>query len=128
MTPSCHSTDNGMTTEDLLSERDRRIPGWLILDPDRVPEAWRDRASQMAWVPLLPIEADRILEEKSAEPDETDDPEFLRLVARGDAAGVIARRLSISTRSVHRRLARLRDSLGVASSAELAAELSRRGF
>lgn len=82
----------------------------------------------MAWVPLLPTEADQILEEKSAEPDATDDPEFLRLVARGDAAGVIARRLSISTRSVHRRLARLRDSLGVASSAELAAELSRRGF
>lgn len=112
-----------------MSEQDRRIPGWLILDPERVPEAWKDRVREMAWVPLLPSEAQRILEDGSAHPEPAaDDPEFLHLVARGDAAGVIARRLSISTRSVHRKLARLRDSLGVASSAELAAELSRRGF
>jgi hypothetical protein len=111
-----------------MNNGDRRIPGWLILDPEHVPEAWRDRAMHMAWVPLLPSEADEILAEGTARPVDMDDPEFLRLVARGDAAGIIARRLSISTRSVHRRLARLRDSLGVASSAELAAELSRRGF
>lgn len=110
-----------------MSEQERRIPGWLILEPEKVPEAWRERVTEMAWVPLLPEEALGILREGYAEPA-TDDTEFLRQVARGDAAGVIARRLSISTRSVHRRLARLRDSLGVASSAELAAELSRRGF
>ena len=105
------------------------MPGWLILDPDNVPEAWRDRARSMALVPLLPEEASQILEEGSTEPAvAAHDPEFLRLIARGESAGVIARRLALSTRSVHRRLARLRDSLSVASTAELAAELSRRGF
>ena len=111
-----------------MSDQESRIPGWLILDPDRVPEAWKDRAQQMAMVPLLPSEAEQVLEKGSAEPAITHDPEFLRLVARGEAAGTIARRLSISTRSVHRRLARLRDSVGAESSSELAAELSRRGF
>jgi DNA-binding CsgD family transcriptional regulator len=110
-----------------VTEQGRRIPGWLILEPDKVPDAWRDRVTEMAWVPLLPEEAEGILRDGSAEPATTD-TEFLRQVAQGDAPGVIARRLSISTRSVHRRLARLRDSLGVASSAELAAELARRGF
>ena len=112
-----------------MDEQDRRAPGWLILDPDQVPEVWRERARMMAWVPLLPEEAKQILEEGSAEPTvAAHDPEFLRLVAGGESAGVIARRLALSTRSVHRRLARLRDALSVSSTAELAAELSRRGF
>ena len=112
-----------------MDEREGHIPGWLILDPELVPEAWKERARPLAWVPLLPDEAAQILEEGSAEPAASaHDPEFLRLVARGEAAGVIARRLALSTRSVHRRLARLRDSIGVSSTAELAAELSRRGF
>ena len=112
-----------------MSDAQGRIPGWLILDPERVPDAWKDRAQQMALVPLLPSEAEQILDGGSAEPATVaSDPDFLRLVARGEAVGTIARRLSISTRSVHRRLARLRESVGAASSAELAAELSRRGF
>lgn len=115
--------------EELVSDRIGRIPGWLILDPDQVPDVWKDRVQPMAWVPLLPSEADQILEEGTAQPAmAAQDPEFLRLAARGGSPGEIAQRLSISTRSVHRRLARLRDSLGVASGAELAAELSRRGF
>ncbi len=112
-----------------MDEQDRRIPGWLILDPDDVPEVWKARVRTMAWVPLLPDEAQQILEEGSTEPAvAAHDPEFLRLVARGESAGIIARRLALSTRSVHRRLARLRDVLSVSSTAELAAELSRRGF
>lgn len=112
-----------------MDEQDRRSPGWLILDPDSVPEVWRERARTVAWVPLLPDEAQQILEEGSTEPTEAaHDPEFLRLVARGESAGIIARRLALSTRSVHRRLARLRDVMSVSSTAELAAELSRRGF
>ena len=117
------------TTEDYLNDHDRHVPGWLLLDPADVPDAWKDRVRPMAWVPLLPDEARQILEEGSAVPDVTaQDPEFLRLVARGESAGIIARRLALSTRSVHRRLARLRDALRVSSTAELAAELSRRGF
>ena len=113
----------------VLEELERHVPGWLILDPDHVPAVWQDRARQMALVPLLPDEAKQILEEGSTEPGvAAHDPEFLRLVARGESAGIIARRLALSTRSVHRRLARLRDSLRVSSTAELAAELSRRGF
>ena len=111
-----------------MSDLQSHIPGWLILDPERVPDAWKDRAQPMALVALLPSEAEQILEEGSAEPAAAHDPDFLRLVARGEAPGTIARRLSISTRSVHRRLARLRESVGASSSAELAAELSRRGF
>lgn len=112
-----------------MTEREEPIPGWLILDPDLVPPEWKDRARHLAWVPLLPQEAQQILEKGSAEPHlVASDPDFLRLVARGAAPGVIGRRLGISTRSVHRRLARLRDELGTGSSAELAAELSRRGF
>ena len=112
-----------------MSELEERIPGWLILDPDLVPPEWKDRVRHMAWVPLLPEEAERILENGSTAPQlAASDPAFLRLVARGSAPGVIGRRLGISTRSVHRRLARLRDELGTRSSAELTAELSRRGF
>ena len=103
--------------------------GWLILDPALVPEEWRERSRQMAWVPLLPEEAAQVLEEGAAEPALSSyDTDFLRLVARGAPASSLARQLSISTRSVHRRLARLRDSLGARSTAELAVELSRRGF
>ena len=112
-----------------MSEREDRIPGWLILDPDVVPPEWQERARVMAWVPLLPDEAEQILQKGSTAPQlAASDPDFLRLVARGEAPGSIGRRLGISTRSVHRRLARLRDQLGSRSSAELAAELSRRGF
>ncbi len=112
-----------------MNDHERQIPGWLILEPADVPDAWKDRARPMALVPLLPDEAKQILEEGAAEPSvAAQDPEFLRLVARGESAGLIARRLALSTRSVHRRLARLRDAMRVSSTAELAAELSRRGF
>ena len=121
-----------MTRNDVeghLSEESSRVPGWLILDPDRVPDVWKDRVQEVALVPLLPSETEQLLDEGRAQPAvAAQDPEFLRRAARGDSAGEIARALSISTRSVHRRLARLRDSFGVRSGAELAAELSRRGF
>ena len=71
-----------------MSEQEGRVPGWLILDPELVPPAWRDRARTMAWVPLLPEEAKQILEEGSAAPQlAASDPDFLRLVARGEAPG-----------------------------------------
>ena len=50
-----------------MSEQERRISGWLILEPDKVPDAWRDRVTEMAWVPLLPEEAEGILRHGSAE-------------------------------------------------------------
>lgn len=84
----------------------------------------------MSFVPLLPEEAAALTAGDDAQqaPQQPGGEEFLKLVARGLSARVIARQLGISPRSVHRRTARLRDSLGVGSTAELAAELSRRGF
>ena len=103
--------------------------GWLFLRPSAVPERWRSRAIPMSLVPLLPEEAAALTAENTAENSpHTGGEEFLKLVARGLSARVIARQLGISTRSVHRRTARLRDSLGVGSTPELASELSRRGF
>ncbi|MEA2446724.1 MAG: Bacterial regulatory protein luxR family [Actinomycetota bacterium] len=103
--------------------------GWLFLRPNAVPERWRARAIPMAFIPLLPEEAAALTEGgTAAPPEQSGGEEFLKLVARGLSARIIARQLGISPRSVHRRTARLRDRLEVGSTAELAAELSRRGF
>jgi DNA-binding CsgD family transcriptional regulator len=56
------------------------------------------------------------------------DENLARLTARGLTVSAMAGRLNLSARSVNRRLARLRERLGVASTAELAVELARRGF
>ena len=101
---------------------------WVLVDGANVPEGWQDRARPMWLVPLLAEEAAGLLRERSTEPLNQEDPEFLRQVARGAPAPVMARRLGLSTRSVHRRLARLRTELGLDSTAELSAELARRGF
>ena len=57
-----------------------------------------------------------------------DDPEFLALVAGGLSAEAISRRVHAAPRSVYRRLARLRAHFDVTTTAELIAELSRRGY
>lgn len=57
-----------------------------------------------------------------------DDAEFLSLVASGQSAESIARRVHSAPRSVYRRLARLRSHFEVDTTAELVAELSRRGY
>lgn len=101
---------------------------WLLIDAPQVPEEWRDRARPLWLVPLLAGEAGQVLRNRSTEPLNQEDPDFLRQVARGAPAPVMARRLGLSTRSVHRRLARLRTELGLRSTAELSAELARRGF
>ena len=112
--------------EDLSSQGPE---GWLFLRPSAVPERWRSRAIPMSLVPLLPDEAAALTADgATAATQQTGGEEFLKLVARGLSARVIARQLGISTRSVHRRTARLRDSVGVGSTPELASELSRRGF
>ncbi len=91
-----------------------------------VPAEWAERAVQMLLVPLLPGEVSSLIEGKRQQAP--GDPLFLELVARGRAAQDIARQLDITDRSVYRRLAALRDDFRVATNAELAAELARRGF
>lgn len=99
---------------------------WIAVDPSAVPEGWKERALSVALLPMLPGEASRVLE--TLVPLGHEDPTFLSLVARGASPRSIARELGLSIRSVHRRTARLKELLGVESSAQLSASLARRGF
>jgi DNA-binding CsgD family transcriptional regulator len=103
--------------------------GWLFLSPNLVPDDWRDRSIEMALVPLLAEEAERVLGGHPASPEmSAGESELVKLVAAGASAPEIARSLGISVRSAERRLAELRDRFGAGSSAELVAYLARRGF
>lgn len=105
------------------------MTSFLFLDAGSIPERWADRAITGTLVPLTPEEANEVLAEGRVEPDDLGaDGDFVRLVARGLSAEIIARRLGLAPRSVYRRLARLRDALRVGSTAELASELARRGY
>ena len=105
------------------------VPGWVILSPDAVPDAWHSRAIPMMLVPLTPAEVGGLLSETPLEQDiAVADLPLVRLVARGHSASQISRELGISLRTVNRRIARLRDDFEVATIQELASELARRGF
>jgi DNA-binding CsgD family transcriptional regulator len=56
------------------------------------------------------------------------DEDLAHLTAQGLTVSAMANRLSLSARSVNRRLARLRQQFGVGSTAELAVSLARRGY
>jgi DNA-binding NarL/FixJ family response regulator len=102
---------------------------WVVLDGAPVPRMWEERARPATLIPLLPDEAEALLVDDEVRSATTpEQAEFLALVAAGRPASYIARRLGISDRSVFRRLASWRDRFGVESTAELAAELSKRGF
>lgn len=114
-------------TEATASNED--IRGWLLLSPDAVPDVWRARAVPMVLVPLLPAEAAQVLSHRPAEQAiPASQLPLVRLVATGRSAQEIARQLGLSPRTVHRRVARLRDGFGVSTIHELATELARRGF
>ncbi len=103
--------------------------GWLFLDRHAVPERWRERAVEVLLVPRLPAEAEQVLEGNRGSPEiAPEDERLASLVARGIPVPEIATELGLTPRSVERRLARLRDQLGVGSTAELVAFLSQRGF
>ncbi len=106
--------------------RQRPTAVWVGVDPEQVPNAWRDRAVTVAMLPLLPEEAERVLD--ALAPAAPEEPDFLALLAEGASPNAIGRALNLSVRSVHRRASRLKERIGVSSSAELAAELARRGF
>lgn len=103
--------------------------GWLFLSPDAVPREWQHRAVPVSLVPLFPEEAVEILGGRGASPRiEEADLSLVQLVVRGRSAMEIARQLGVAPRTVYRRVARLRREFGVASTAELAAALAKRGF
>lgn len=107
----------------------RKPRAWVLLSPETIPERWRGRATTVSLVPLLPREAQQLLREGRVMPEVPEQEEAVaRLAARGLKASSIARMLGVSPRTVHRRIARLRERLGIGSSTELAAELARRGF
>lgn len=93
-----------------------------------VPDRWRGRARQVSFIPLLPDEVVSVLAGREDAVVNEGDEALLKLAARGLSAPAIARASGLSIRTVHRRLARLREQLQVETSSELAAELSQRGF
>ena len=114
--------------EDTFAEaKTAGIGGFLFLDPSQVPEEWQGRATLTACIRLLPDEVAAIAGRANGIQG-PDDAEFLSLVASGLSAEAIARRVHSAPRSVYRRLARLRGHFGVETTAELVAELSRRGY
>lgn len=114
----------GMDAAALHREVGRTKAVWLLTPDDAdLPAEWRERGTPMTLVPLTPDELRRAA-------GATGDPgtEFLRLVARGLPAYEIAKTARLTSRTVYRRLAHLRERFGVATNAELCAELARRGF
>lgn len=103
--------------------------GFLLLPANAVPRRWRGRSVPLEMVPLLPGEMSDLLAEgrTRAELDATDEA-IAHLVARGFKADSIARELSLGARTVYRRMARLRDTAGVRSHAELTVALAGMGF
>lgn len=103
--------------------------GWLFLPADAVPTRWRERAVELALIPLLPEELGEILARREPLPQLTvQEEKIAKLVAQSAPVKTIAKELGISRRSAERLLASLRDQFGVRSTAELAVFLAKRGF
>ena len=106
-----------------------RASRWVLMPADQVPGRWADRSFPMAIVPLLPSELDELMQGRSVAPHLTAEEEVLAgYVAAGYSTEEIAKRVHMTTRSVYRRLARLRERVGAESTAELVSRLARMGF
>ena len=119
---------DGRTTASDPTVASRPPAGWLILDDTSAPARWAGRHRSVVLVPLLPDEVSDLLEKGSATPTLTPAEEDLTaLVAEGSSTKAIASQLGLTTRTVERRLAKLRDHFGVRSTGELTALLARMG-
>ena len=102
---------------------------WLLVDDEDLPPSWIHRSMQVTVVRLSSDEAKRLLSGEHARPTVApEDEELARLVARGLGVSEIAKQLHLTTRSIYRRLARMRVAFGVATVGELATTLSRLGY
>lgn len=111
------------------ADRTRQPSGWLYVEPDAVPPHWRDRAIHVCLIPLFPGEAEQVLDGDQVIPEiDRDDKRLVKLLGRGLSVDAIAEELSITPRTVRRRLVALRHQWDVGSNAELAAFLASRGF
>ena len=122
--------DDGIGSRVSRNEKSsEEVPGWVILSPGAVPEAWVSRAITVMLVPMTPREASALLSDTPVEQDIAPrDLPLVHLVARGYSAAQIARALDISHRTINRHIARLREEFTVSTIQELASELARRGF
>lgn len=108
---------------------DDAAAGWLFLDPERLPDRWRDRARPAVFVPLIAQEVEDLLTGRLQGPAlNATEQQLAELVARGRSVPAISRLLGVSPRTVERRLAVLRERFGVGSSVDLALELAGRGL
>ncbi len=83
----------------------------------------------MLLVPLLPEEAAQVLSGVPAEPQLTEEDEaLLRLLTRGATVVDAAHELRLHVRTVERRLAALRQRLGVATTPDLVRLALEKGF
>lgn len=102
---------------------------WVMLDRRAVPANLTARVTSLAVLSLLPHEVGRLLDCTAPDDRLTEEERALAtaLVA-GQPLPAIARQMGVSTRSVHRRIAQLRDRLSAQSTEHLAATLVRMGF
>lgn len=102
---------------------------WVLIDRDAVPAELDDRVTSLALLSLLPQEVERLLECTVLSVEFSDEERALaRALIIGSPLPVVARELGISPRSVHRRIARLRERMGAPSTESLVATLVRMGF
>ena len=107
---------------------DRDAAGWVFISGE-VPPRWSERAVQGSLVPLMAQEAAQLLRDPSVSPAlAADDERLARLLARGKTLESIAAEFGVTRRSIDRRVRRLREQLGVGTTAELALQLARTGF
>lgn len=103
--------------------------GWLFVRADQVPDIWRDRAQQAAFVALLPEEIGHILNAQPGLPAlGPRDQRIAGMFAAGQTTASIAREIGLSTRTVERHLAGLCDRLAVSSTRALALLLAAHGL
>lgn len=102
---------------------------FFFMPPTALPSRWQGRAVELVMVPLLPDETAEMLQGEAKGPRLSPaDEALVELLAGGLSADAIATRLGITRRSVQRRIARLRDDVGVTTTAELVSFFARRGF
>jgi DNA-binding NarL/FixJ family response regulator len=102
---------------------------WLLIESDDVPEQWSHRSMRITVIRLAPDEAKRVLSNDHASPIiGPEHEELAHLVASGLSVSQMSQQLHLTSRSVYRRLARLRNVFGVATLNELATKLSRLGY
>lgn len=102
---------------------------WVLVNLDALPDRWKGRAVPLALVGLLPDEARQFIKGEIPRVRlARDDEELARLAARGVGVDDIASALHLTSRSVYRRLARLRREFDARTNAELASRLTKYGF